>query len=310
MKVVNYNDDFRKKVYELALKLNKKENYNDEKFVNLFSEFYNNIKKGSPFYDYLLGLVFETAYLVTSFSCTIYQHDDELKNSMSYLKSFSNIDELRDRLTINVFLNFLIDVETFYNSDLHYKKIVVENALKDKGYLINLFPCFLNDVMFYLNKYDASVILDTYYEKVQSKDEDPINNTILENLDDLIVLEEKDFDSYKYVVLEIIEIFYKYKKYLLSKGFLYDNSDKEDETDDGYDIDIISMLENDLLASVYFSIKNESFLKRIISGYIEYKLLPCEKVREIDSFYEDKDNRKDYAKIIKKSYKLKNEKNR
>lgn len=308
MKTINYNDNFRKKASELASKLNKKENYNDAKIVNLFSNLYNNIKKGSPIYDYLLGLFFETTYLVTSFSWSFYQNDEELKNSMTYLKSFSSIDELRERLTISVFFNFLLDMETFYNSDLHYKKIVVENALKDKSYLTNLFPCFLNDVIFYLNGYDASVILDVYYEKVKSKDEDPINNTILENMDDLIILEEKDFNSYKYVFLEIIEIFYKYKKYLLCKGFLYDDPNKDDEINDGYDIDIISMLENDLLGSIYFSVKNESFLKRIILGYIEYNLLPSEKVKEIDSFYENEDNRKDYAKIIKKSYKLKNEK--
>lgn len=298
MKVVNYNDDFRKQIKTFDLELKKKENYKDEKYVNLFYRLYINIKKGSPFYDYLLGLVFETAYLVASLSLNYYPDDEELQNSMIYLNSFLSIDELRNRLTLNSFINFLEDVNFFCDTDLYYKRNACENALIDKEYLMDLFPCFLNDVLFYLNSYDASVILDTYYEMIQSGDKDPFNNTVMMNTEDLINLEENDFYSYKYIVLEMIDYYYKYKKYLLSNNLL----------EDDFDIDIISMIEEDLLSTIGFSTSNMTLLNKIISGYLEYQLLPKEKLEEIEEFYSHENNKKEYVKIINESYKLRNNK--
>lgn len=295
MKVVNYNENLRKILRNLIIEITKKEEY-----LYLFYQLYDDIKNKCGIYDYLLGLAFESAYLVTSISLKHYPQDKELLKSFSYLKSFYSIEELKESLTINTFINLLEDVTYFYDSALYYKREAVKNALDDKEFIMSIFPSFLIDALTYLNRYDASVIVDEYYERVKENSENAFNDTISMSTEDLIRLEKEDFDSYKYIILEMIEYYYKYKKYLLSNNLLYDE----------FDIDIISMIEEDLLSTVYFSISNKTLLEKIISGYLEYKLLSNEKLEEINEHYNNKNNKKAFIKIMKKSYELKNQKNR
>lgn len=294
MKVVNYNENSRKILSDFKAKMVKEED------IDLFYQLYDSIKNDSGIYDYLLGLAFESSYLVTSISLKYYPQYEELLKSFSYLKSFSSIEQLKKSLTINTFINLLEDVTYFYDSALYYKREAVKNALDDKEFIMNVFPSFLIDVLTYLNRYDASVIVDEYYERAKENSENAFNDTVSMSTEDLIRLEKEDFDSYKYIILDVIESYYKYKKYLLSNNLI----------DDELDIDIISMIEEDLLSTVYFSISNNTLLEKIISGYLEYKLLSNEKLNEINNYYKNKNNKKDFIKIMKKSYKLKNQKNR
>lgn len=295
MKVVNYNDEVRKYLIKLKNEVMKKDK--DYKYVELFYNLFKKIKNGSGVYDYILGLIFESAYLVTNFTLTMYPEDEDLLKSIYYLKSFSSIEELKGHLTINGFINFLQDVDYFYDSEPHYKRNVVEVSLKDKDFLIKLFPCFLIDVVSYLNKYDASAVLEEYHERLKINDKDAFRNTVSITVEDLINLEEKDFDAYKYVVLEMIETYYMYKKYLLSSSSL-----------DKIDLNIVSMIEEDLVSLVYFSVNNIAVLEKLVSGYLEYKLLSKEKLEEIKNYYNDINNKNNLSKIIKKSNNLKNTK--
>lgn len=295
MKVVNYNDEVRKYLSKLKNEVMKKDR--DYKYVKSFLNLYKKIKNTSGVYDYILGLIFESAYLVTNFTLTMCPEDEDLLKSIYYLKSFSSIEELKESLTINGSINFLQDVDCFYDSDSHYKRNVVEISLKDKDFLMTFFPCFLIDVVSYLNRYDASAVLEEYHERLKIDDEDAFRNTVSITVEDLKNLEEKDFDAYKYVVLEMIEAYYMYKKYLLSSNSL-----------DKIDINIISMVEEDLVSLVYFSVNNVAVLERLVSGYLEYKLLSKEKLEEIKNYYSDVNNKSNLSKIIKKSNNLKNTK--
>lgn len=295
MKVVNYNDEIRKYLSNLIFEISKEDkNY---EYIDLFYNLYDNIKNGSGIYDYILGLVFESTYLVTKLSLTMYPEDKDLLKNILYLKSFSNIGELKDRLTINIFKSFLEDVSYFYDSDVYYKRNLVERSIEDKSYLMKFFPCFLIDAFSYLNRYDAMSVLEEYHERKRQNDNDAFNTTVQIGVEDLINLEKKDFDAYKYVILEMIESFYVYKKYLLSNNLLYDE----------FDIDIISMIEEDLISTIYFSISNITLLQKIVSGYLGYNILPPDKINEIHNF-NNKNNKKNFTKVMEKSYKLKNEK--
>ena len=66
------------------------------------------------------------------------------------------------------------------------------------------------------------------------------------------------------------------------------------------------MIENDLLSTVFSSVNNKEILSKLVSGYIEFKLLSKDKLIKVKEYYNDKNARKDIQKIIKKSYKLRN----
>lgn len=296
MKVVNYNEFSRKYFSELKFLLRKNTDVKNQEYLNLFYELYDGIKNDSGIYDYLLGLIFETAYLVNNFSLKLCPEDNELLRCSLYLKSFSNIQELKEKLTISTFDNFLEDVTYFYDSDLYYKRNVIECSIKDKDYLMSIFPCFLIDAFSYLNRYDVSMIIYEYQQRLSLNDEGAFNNTVKSNVEDLINLEQKDFSSYKYILLEMLESYYKYKKYLFSNNILMDE----------YDVDILSMVEDDLLGTIYFSVNNIKLLYKIVSGYLECNLLSKEELSKIND-YNINNNKKNFVKVMKKSYKLKNE---
>ncbi len=295
MKIINYNDKVRKNLSRLINEAMKKDK--DYKYVKLFYSLFKKIKNNSGVYDYILGLIFESVYLVTNFTLMMYPDDEDLLNSIYYLKSFSSIEELKESLTIYDFINYLQDVDYFYTSDSYYKKSVVESSLKDKDFLMNFFPCFLVDVLSYLNRYDASEVLEEYHERLKTNDENAFENAVIMTMEDLINLEKKDFDAYKFVVLEMIETYYMYKKSLLSL-----------EESDEMDIILISLIEEDLISLVYFSVNNIAVLESLISGYLKYNLLSEKELKDIKKYYDNENNKNKLLKVIKKSNNLKNTK--
>ena len=290
MKILNYNDYFRKNLNDIYLEL-KQEN----SFKRL-NELLYKLQKKSSFNDYIIGLLYESSFVVSSLSLKYLPDDKQLQNNIKFLKKFSNIKELKENLTLGTLLSFLEDTSFFYNSDFNFKKKSLENSLKDKKYIINIFPSFLNDLLFYFNKYNISEIMDEYVKYVSMEDKNAFNKTVNISVNNLIDLESKDFSDFKCMILEIMESYYIYKKYLLSNNFLFDDSD----------IKLISMIENDLLSTVFSSVNNKEILSKIVSGYIEFKLLSKDKLIKVKEYYNDKNARKDIQKIIKKSYKLRN----
>ena len=290
MKILNYNDYFRKSLNDIYLEL-KQEN----SFRHL-NEFLYKLQGESSFNDYIIGLLYESSFVVCSLSLKYLPDDKQLQNNIKFLKKFSNIKELKENLTLGTLLSFLEDTSFFYNSDFNFKKKSLENSLKDKEYIINIFPSFLNDLLFCFNKYNISEIMDEYIKNVSMEDKNAFNKTVNISVNNLIDLESKDFSDFKCMILEIMESYYIYKKYLLSNNFLFDDSD----------IKLISMIENDLLSTVFSSVNNKEILSKLVSGYLEFKLLSKDKLIKVKEYYNDKNARKDIQKIIKKSYKLRN----
>lgn len=295
MKIVNLNDKIRKYLSRLIKDMSIKEE--DNKCYDLFYDLYDNVKNNSGAYDYLLGLVFESSYVITKFTLKMYPDDKELMENFSNLKKVSNIEDLKIMLTMDLFLELLYDTDCFYDSDSYFKRNVVEYSLEDKDFLMKIFPSFLIDVLSYLNMYDTTSILNNYNDRKKQNDKDAFNNTIKMSVEDLINLEQKDFEAYKYIILEMIEVFYAYKKYMIYNNYIYDD----------IDIIILSMIEENLISIIYYSINNISMLEKIITGYLEYSLLSIEDKKDINE-YNSNENNKNYSKVLNTCKKLKCEK--
>lgn len=262
-------------------------------------ELYNYLKDNNLF-DYAAGILFITSYFVSNLVCKDFPDDDAEKEKLEILKSFNSLEEFKLILDEDYFAELCADVSYFNSLDLFSKKQVIMYSLEDKAFLKQIFPCYILDILYYLNPVDSKELLDRYHENYDySKSKNiALEDTICQGVDDLIELEYQDFDSYKYVILDMIEIYYKYNIYLIS------NNTKVDEFSEL----IIEMIESNLNELIKSTINNAVVLEPIVRSYLEYNILSIDEKDKIEDFYKVNSNKVRLAKVLKKSNDLKNKK--
>lgn len=295
MEVLNINDKIRNLlskyiIYDDIIS-GKDKDFNNVKTTKI----YNWLKENNIF-NYAAGVLFITCYMVSSFVCRDSADEDE-KENLEFLKSFNSLEEFILMLDEETFAQMCTDISYFVSLDLFSKKQLINHSLNEKEFLKNIFPCYFFEILYYLNPIDSKELLNYYYENYKHINDKNValEDTICQGVDDLIELERQDFDSYKYIILDMIEVYYKYNIYLLSNDFEVDE----------YSSVIVEMVESDLNKFIYSTISNVAVLEPLVRGYLECNILPKEEKQKIEEFYKVNSNKSKLAKVLKKSNDLK-----
>ena len=295
MKVLNINECIRKYMDEFVNKRDDSKKENNEFYGEMVLQLYDLLKNNDGFY-YILGIIFTTSYMVSNFVYELFP--DGTKEKLEYLESFNSLDELNLMIDEKIFMYLFEDIEYFNSLDLFSKKEIINDSLSKKEILNKMFPCYLLDVLYYLNPVNSKELLELYYENYNySKDKNvALEDTVCQGVDDLIELESQDFYNYKIVILDIIEEYYKYNMYLK-----FNNLNKDEYSDE-----IMEMIESDLDNLIICTIDNYIILEPIVRSYVEYNTLSDEQKIEVEKFYNISSNKSKLLKVLKKSNDLKN----
>lgn len=282
MKVVNYNESIRQSVVNADL--------------SSIYDIYDGAKNGDFYSKYVVGVLYETAYMVSCGLLKLYPNDEDSLQDKKYFETFDSIDDFIFQMDEDMFFDLFDDVNYFEGLNLYSKRVFVESTLKDKK-VMSFFPCFLLDAFSFLNKYDASVIVDEYYERSRENKESAFSDSVSATIEGLILLEKEDFDAYRYLILDMVGDYYTYYNYLLLTG----------KIEDSYESDLVKMIEEDLNSLIGFSISNINLLQTLVNGYLTYKLLDKNELNEMSCFYKDTKNNDKVLRLVNKTKRLKNE---
>ena len=213
-----------------------------------------------------------------------------------FLQEFCDIEELIFATDETMFDDLCDDFLSFLCSEIHTKKRMLSFIPNDDEYLRRAYPCYFLDILYYSNKCDASVIIEEYYDRLNKGDEAAFFNSVKAWVEELSMLVLDDFFANKYIILDMIESFYKYHKYMTANGI------KEDSIDN-----ILIEIEEDLNGFIYGLSKIRKILKLIIEGYIKYNILSPNDIELIDNYFKEDKNREEVSKVLRKCNKLKNE---
>lgn len=297
MRVLEINENIRKLIAEEQENIEYPEDFLESIYsVQELIEIYDLIKQNSALSKYIAGVLLSTSY-VTNYN--IYDNflDNETKYILGYYESFSSISEFIEKMNYKDF-NILCS-DTLYFEDLKgaFKRTFIEKSLVKKDYLFSIFPCFLLDVMGYLNVYGTEEIMMDYYNKLPYyKDKDAtISDTTKFGTRFLMELEENNFSNYCMVLLELLQIYYKYNTYLK------DNNKESDNLVNTLLVEIESSLES----LVYYSVNNNYILESIVKNYIDYNLVSDDEKQKIEKYYEEPVKKKKLAKVVKECDRIK-----
>ena len=271
MEVVNNNDIFRNFLFE-KLRI-AKENNDEAKIDSITDELYNSIGSNK----YYVSILYFTSYIVNYFTYKKYPDDEETKNAIEFFSNISSIDELMYMMDGELFKDLCYDTFLFSSSDYYYKKRVVMHSKDILKHIIKVAPSFMYDVIKYNIKYTPMIIVDEYRKMLKNGDNEKIalEDAICFGVDYLITLEEDDIDNYREIMYDMINQYYAYNRYLLSKG------KKVDE----YAPDIISMIEKSTDDLIAFSSSNGELLEPIVRDYLAFMLLNDEEKKEVNEFF-------------------------
>ncbi len=271
MEVVNYNDVFRRFVFE-KLKV-AKENKDEIEINSIVNDLYSSISNNK----YYISVMYLTSYIINYFAYEIYPNDENLISSTGFLSSVKSIDELMCTMNKEIFRMLCDDVFLFSASDYYVRKKTIMWFLNNSSNLIKIAPAFINDIIKYSNKYTPLVIVDEYNRIKQDGTDENVakEDTICFVTDFLIELEKNDIDNYKEFMHNMLSSYYAYNKYLLSKH------EKLDE----YALDIMQMIENDINNLILYTANNSVLLEPIVRDYLSFMLLSDSEKSEVKKTY-------------------------
>lgn len=271
MEVVNYNDKIRNFILTKLDYNNNKDNY--EELRKKADDLYKIIEEDENKKRLFIGVMYLTSYIVNYIALKKYPEDENLKNDVEFLKSFSSVDEFIYSLDDDIFFTLCQDTALFASYDYYSKKMCILKSIKDKNFILKMFPFFVNDIVGYCSEYTPSYITDYYYKrKLDVKDENvAMEDAVCFGVEFLIKLEKQDPENYEKVFDSIIKLYYTYNKYLLSNGLELDY----------YAEDTMSMIENDIDSLKMFSINNGDLLEPIVRDFLSFSILPIERQKEI-----------------------------
>ena len=111
MKVVNYNESIRQSIVDCDL--------------SDIYDVYNGAKNGDFYPKYVVGVLYETAYMVSCGLLKLYPNDEDSLQDKKYFEAFESVDDFIFIMDEDMFFDLLDAVHYFESLNLYSKRIFI-----------------------------------------------------------------------------------------------------------------------------------------------------------------------------------------
>ena len=266
----NINDIIRNKISEKFYSKNSEEF--DQKIDEFFCEVMNNKKDNKM--D--ISVIYLTSFMINYLTYSRFKEDDEAKMNMARLLDFSSLDDFINKLDKETLKMMIKDVIYFNNFCYFIKKKYVLKSLEKSKKIIKLAPTYFMDVLSYNKNFTVKDIIGEYNRSYKDcfNHNVALEDAICYAVDNILDLYDNDIDNYKSIMIDIINTYYMYNRYLLL------SDSKMDENA----IDIMDFLEYDTPGSILYASSDSEFLESVIRDYLSYELLDDKNKNEIINY--------------------------
>lgn len=266
----NINDIIRNKISKRFYSKNSEEF--DQKIDEFFCEVMNNKKDNKM--D--ISVIYLTSFMINYLTYSRFKEDDEVKMNMSRLLGFSSLDDFINKLDKETLKMMIKDVIYFNNFCYFIKKKYVLKSLEKTKKIIKLAPTYFMDVLSYNKDFTVKDIIGEYNRSYKDcfNHNIALEDAICYAVDNILDLYDNDIDNYKSIMIDIINTYYMYNRYLLL------SDSKMDENA----IDIMDFLEYDTPGSILYASSDSEFLESVIRDYLSYELLDYKNKNEIINY--------------------------
>lgn len=266
----NINDIIRNKISKKFYSKNSEEF--DQKIDEFFCEVMNNKKDNKM--D--ISVIYLTSFMINYLTYSRFKEDDEAKMNMSRLLDFSSLDDFINKLDKETLKMMIKDVIYFNNFCYFIKKKYVLKSLEKSKKIIKLAPTYFMDVLSYNKNFTVKDIIREYNRSYKDcfNHNVALEDAICYAVDNILDLYDNNIDNYKSIMIDIINTYYMYNRYLLL------SDSKMDENA----IDIMDFLEYDTPGSILYASSDSEFLESVIRDYLSYELLDDKNKNEIINY--------------------------
>lgn len=266
----NINDIIRNKISK-RFYFKKSEEF-DQKIDEFFCEVMNNKKDNKM--D--ISVIYLTSFMINYLTYSRFKEDDEVKMNMARLLGFSSLDDFINKLDKETLKMMIKDVIYFNNFCYFIKKKYVLKSLEKSKKIIKLAPTYFMDVLSYNKNFTVKDIMSEYNRSYKDcfNHNVALEDAICYAVDNILDLYDNDIDNYKSIMIDIINTYYMYNRYLLL------SDSKMDENA----IDIMGFLEYDTPGSILYASSDSEFLESVIRDYLSYELLDDKNKNEIINY--------------------------
>ncbi len=266
----NINDIIRNKISKRFY--SKKSEEFDQKIDEFFCEVMNNKKDNKM--D--ISVIYLTSFMINYLTYSRFKEDDEAKMNMSKLLDFSSLDDFINKLDKETLKMMIKDVIYFNNFCYFIKKKYVLKSLEKSKKIIKLAPTYFMDVLSYNKNFTVKDIIGEYNRSYKDcfNHNVALEDAICYAVDNILDLYDNNIDNYKSIMIDIINTYYMYNRYLLL------SDSKMDENA----IDIMDFLEYDTPGSILYASSDSEFLESVIRDYLSYELLDDKNKNEIINY--------------------------
>lgn len=317
MEVVNYLDIARKNLYKtflncIKIEYNNEENYYGKSFKNekRAREIFESLKDNKELFNIYAQALFVSNYLTAAYyakSSTAQVAHEKLE----YYGSYENIVEFIEKIEFDEFTEMFFEMCSFIDDGYYDKKQYIFSLEEKKDYLKSICPLFIYDYMYYINSYNTDKLLNNYYANLSEARSNPndttkirkkkeklaFKDTIMMNVDELIILSENDFDNYKYLICKMSEDVFRYLNYKLENNEKITKEEKE----------ILLYIEYDLITLILISLNNKIILNHLVRLFINYNVLDSDMHKVIVKYYDEDEKKEKLNKVLTISQKIKGE---
>lgn len=266
----NINDIIRNKISKKFYSKNSEEF--DQKIDEFFCEVMNNKKDNKM--D--ISVIYLTSFMINYLTYSRFKEDDEAKMNMARLLDFSSLDDFINKLDKETLKMMIKDVIYFNNFCYFIKKKYVLKSLEKTKKIIRLAPTYFMDVLSYNKNFTVKDIIGEYNRSYKDcfNHNVALEDAICYAVDNILDLYDNNIDNYKSIMIDIINTYYMYNRYLLL------SDSKMDENA----IDIMDFLEYDTPGSILYASSDSEFLESVIRDYLSYELLDDKNKNEIINY--------------------------
>ena len=266
----NINDIIRNKISKRFYSKNSEEF--DQKIDEFFCEVMNNKKDNKM--D--ISVIYLTSFMINYLTYSRFKEDDEVKMNMARLLGFSSLDDFINKLDKETLKMMIKDVIYFNNFCYFIKKKYVLKSLEKTKKIIKLAPTYFMDVLSYNKNFTVKDIIGEYNRSYKDcfNHNVALEDAICYAVDNILDLYDNNIDNYKSIMIDIINTYYMYNRYLLL------SDSKMDENA----IDIMDFLEYDTPGSILYASSDSEFLESVIRDYLSYELLDDKNKNEIINY--------------------------
>lgn len=270
----NINDIIRNRVSKRLYSKSNKEF--EQKIDEFFCEVMNNKKDNKM--D--ISVIYLTSFMINYLTYSKFKEDDVAKMDMARLLGFSSLDDFINKLDKETFKMMIEDVIQFNNFDYFIKKKYVLKSLKKSKKIIKLAPTYFMDVLSYNKNFTVKDIMGEYDRSYKECLDHSValEDAICYGVDLILDLYDNNIDNYKSIMIDIINTYYMYNRYLLL------SDSKMDENS----LEIMELLENDTTGVILYASSDSKFLEPIVRDYLSYELLNNIKKNEIINYLNSK----------------------